>query len=129
MEAFEPRALDCAPLKPSVFRWYVDNTFIVWLHGREKLVEFIAFMNSLHGNIKFTMEVENMGMLPKQDGSLGHWVYQKPTHTYLYLNANSALHPTQKNTILFTLVLQARAISDEASLSDKLQHLHDVSKH
>lgn len=52
------------------------------------------------------------GMLPfldvlvywKQDGCLGHVVYRKPTHTDLYLNANSAHHPAQKKAVLSTLV-------------------------
>lgn len=38
MEAFEHSTLERAPHKPSAFRRYVDDTFIVWPHGREKLV-------------------------------------------------------------------------------------------
>lgn len=75
--------LDRAPLKRSAFRQFVDGTFIAWPHGHEMLGEFLAFMNSLHGNIKFTMEMENNGMLPfldvlvyrKQDICLGHGLY------------------------------------------------------
>jgi hypothetical protein len=32
----------------------------------------------------------------RPDGSLGHTVYRKPTHTDLYLHANSAHYPAQK---------------------------------
>lgn len=55
---------------------------------------FVTFLNTLHGNIKFTMEVENEGRLlfldvliiKKPDGTLGHTLLRKATHTNLYLN-------------------------------------------
>lgn len=86
MESFEHSALELAPYKLSVFKRCVDDTFIVCPHGWENLVGFLAFM---HGNIKFSMEMEENGLLPfldvllidkKQDGSLGHGVYRKPAH-------------------------------------------------
>lgn len=55
MEAFEHSALDQAPLKQTVFLWYVDDTFIIWSHEHEKWLDFLAFMNSLNKNFRFTM--------------------------------------------------------------------------
>lgn len=81
-------ALECARLKPLVFKHYIDETFVVWAHAKGKLEQlFLVFLNSIHPNIEFPMEVEPHGMLPflnvliyrKDDGSGGHRVYTKPT--------------------------------------------------
>jgi hypothetical protein len=69
----------------------VDDNFVIWLHQRDKHTEFLDYLNGLHNNIKFTMEVEEGDHLPfldidiyrKANGSLGHKVYRKPTHTNL----------------------------------------------
>ncbi|XP_071450589.1 uncharacterized protein [Hetaerina americana] len=103
VEGFEERALRTAPLRPKHFFRYVDDTFIVWPHGTEALTEFLGHMNSVHPNIQFTMETEKNKRLPfldilierKRDGSLGHQVFRKPTHTDLYLNGRSHHHPAQ----------------------------------
>lgn len=100
MEDFEDMALRTSALQPKCFWRYVDDTFFVWPHGRDSLNRFLDHFNCLHPNIKFTMEVESDGKLPfldvmvykKQDGTLGHSVHRKPTHTDLYLNARSC-HP------------------------------------
>jgi len=56
MEHFENKILKDAPLKPSVWFRYVDDTFDIWSHGKEALHNFLTFLNSQHTNIKFTME-------------------------------------------------------------------------
>ncbi|XP_076658288.1 uncharacterized protein LOC143362208 [Halictus rubicundus] len=102
MEDLENRILKNAPLKPTQWFRYVDDTFVVWSHGRHTLDDFLHFINSLHPNIQFTMEIENEDKsLPfldvlvtrKIDGSLGHRVYRKPTHTNRYMHASSHHHP------------------------------------
>jgi hypothetical protein len=58
------------------------------------------------------MVEEHNGSLPfldvlvgrRPDGSLGHSVYRKSTHTELYLHAKSKHHPAQKQAVLTTLV-------------------------
>ncbi|KAJ4437686.1 hypothetical protein ANN_17831 [Periplaneta americana] len=64
---FEHQALDSATHKPSHFFRYVDDTFVVWPHGQDKLQEFLQHLNSIHANIQFTMEVESEGSLPFLD--------------------------------------------------------------
>ncbi|PNF33864.1 hypothetical protein B7P43_G07226 [Cryptotermes secundus] len=64
------------------------------------------------------METETEGHLPfldidiyrRPDGSLGHRVYRKSTHTNLYLNAAFHHHPSNKQAALSTLVHRARAL-------------------
>ncbi|XP_071439457.1 uncharacterized protein [Hetaerina americana] len=131
MEDFEERALRTAPLRPKYFFRYVDDTFIVWPHGTEALTEFLGHMNSVHPNIQFTMETEKNKRLPfldilierKRDGSLGHQVYRKPTHTDLYLNGRSHHHPAQKRGVISTLVHRATSVSDQEHLEAEIKHL------
>jgi hypothetical protein len=57
MEHFEQLALDPVSHKPAMWLRYVDDTFVVWPHGTEKLQEFLSHINSLRSNIQFTMEM------------------------------------------------------------------------
>jgi hypothetical protein len=109
----------------------VDDTFVIWPHGPGRLSEFLDHLNSIHESIQFTMETERDGHLPfldidiyrKPDGSLGHKVYHKPTHTNLYLNSNSHHHPSNKQAVLSTLVHRARSLCDQESLHSELEFL------
>lgn len=56
MEFFEHAALKQMVYKPIHLKRYIDDIFIVWPHGLEKLLDFLHFLNSMHNNIKFTME-------------------------------------------------------------------------
>ncbi|XP_046401606.1 uncharacterized protein LOC124167667 [Ischnura elegans] len=67
MESFEEEALSSATLKPRCFYRYVDDTFIIWPHGRESLQHFLSHMNSRHANIQFTMEIEKDNRIPFLD--------------------------------------------------------------
>ena len=96
MAQFEQEALESSTHKPKVWYRYVDDTFVIWPHGMEKLQMFLEHLNSRHNNIKFTMELEDNGSLPFLDvlltrtgGKLSHTVYRKPTNTNRYLNASS----------------------------------------
>jgi len=111
-EDYEERALAQATHKPVCWFRYVDDTFVVWLHGTEKLERFLDHLNGLRRNIKFTMEMKRDGHLPflyidmygRQGGALGYKVYRKPTHTHLYLNPESHQHPSNIQAVLSSLV-------------------------
>jgi hypothetical protein len=110
MEHFEEQAMSSATRKPTRWYRYVDDTFVVWPHGKTELHGFLQHLNNIHLNIKFTMEVEQNGCLPfldvlvgrRPDRSLGHSVYRKSTHTELYLHAKSEHHLAQKQAVLIT---------------------------
>ncbi|KAJ8941481.1 hypothetical protein NQ318_017866 [Aromia moschata] len=86
---------------------YVDDTFIISPHGISSLTVFFEYLNTLHSNIKFTMETEKDGVLPFLDvlvkrtnnNKLAHGIYRKKTHTDRYQNAVSHHHPQQKRSI------------------------------
>ena len=62
------------------------------------------------------------------DGSLGHEVYRKPTHTDRYLNAYSHHHPSQKASLMATLLHCAYKLSDAESLAKEKEHLMTTLK-
>jgi hypothetical protein len=136
MEGFEKKAIEQATHKPVCWFRYVDDTFVIWPHGQEKLTEFLNHLNRLHNKIQFTMEIEAEGHLPfldidiyrKTDGSLGHKVYRKPTHTDLYLHQNLHHYPANKQSVLAPLIDRAKAVCDEDSLTQELEFLTTIFK-
>lgn len=63
VEAFEWIALQTAQFKPTCFKRFVDDT-LLWPHSLTSLHDFVVFLNSLHVNIQYTMELEQEGELP-----------------------------------------------------------------
>ena len=121
MENFENKAIETFSLKPREWKIFVDDTNLIWTHGRENLNKFLTHLNNQSEHIKFTMEVQENNRLPfldvlitkNKDGSLAHQVYRKKTHTDRYLHATSHHHPSQKLGILNTLAIRAIRISDK----------------
>jgi retron-type reverse transcriptase len=67
MENFEIEAIETATHKPACRYRYVDDTFVIWPHGKEKLKDFLNHLNGFDNNIQFTMESEGDGHLPFLD--------------------------------------------------------------
>ena len=63
MEHFEQIVLTNAIDRPRLWVRYVDDTFLVWQHGVNKLKD----INQIRTLIKFKMEVEKDGKLPFLD--------------------------------------------------------------
>jgi len=128
------KATEQATHKLACWFRYVDDTFVILPHGQKKLTEFLNHLNGLH-KIQFTMEIEE-GHLPfldidiyrKTGGFLGHKVYQKPTHTNLYLHQNLHHHPANKHSVLASLLHRAKALCDHDSLTQELEFLTTVFK-
>ncbi len=62
MEFFEEKALNSAPVKPILWKRYVDDTFCIVKKGSEK--HLLDHLNSVRPSIKFTMESEEDSKLP-----------------------------------------------------------------
>lgn len=115
MENFESKALASSHLLPKLWKRFVDDTCVIWFHGKEKLELIFLHLNNQSSSIKFTMEFECICSLPfldillsrNDDGSFSHQVYHKKTHTKQYLHANSHHFPTQKLGVLNTLAIRA----------------------
>ena len=95
---------------------------------------FKLILSIQHSNIQFTMEIEENNQIPfldvlvrrKGDGTLGHQIYRKPTHTDRYLHAISHHHPSQKNSVISSLIHRALTISEPTSVNEELEHLNRI---
>jgi hypothetical protein len=136
MKDFDKKAIEQVTHKPVCWFRYVDDTFVIWPHGQDKLTEFLNHISGLHKKIQFTMQKEEDGHLPfldidiyrKPDGSLRHKAYRKPTHTNIYLHQNSHHHPANKLSVLASLIHRAKSLCDQDSLTQELEILTAVFK-
>jgi hypothetical protein len=60
-------ALDSAQYKPSLWLRYVDDTFVVWPHGLDRVHNFLNLLDSSRASINFTVEIESEGIFPFLD--------------------------------------------------------------
>jgi hypothetical protein len=65
-------------------------------------------------------------MMEASASLVAHWPTEAPSHTNLYLHANSHHHPSNEQAVLSELVHRARTLSDHESLLDELQFLRDT---
>ena len=117
MDGLEKRIFQESEDKPKLWLRYVDDTFIIWQHGKEKLETFFNYVNNVTPSIKFTYEVEKNNSLPfldvlaiRYNGRIDTSVNRKPTHTGQYIH-NTSNHPEHtKKGIIRTLQSRAQAI-------------------
>ena len=135
MEDFETTALATADYSPTIWKQYVDDTFVIWPHGRDKLETFLSHINSLHDSILFIMEIEegkkiaflDVQIYRNNNNILETSVYRKPTHTNQYLNFRSHHHPRVKFGIVQCLSQRARKIcSLEARRKKEMKLIKEV---
>ena len=122
MEAFEVQAINSAPHPPSLWRRFVDDTFVVIQAAQKD--RFIEHVNSIHEGIQFTMEdCTSDGPIPFLDtlvipqpyGSFSTTVYRKPTHTDLFLQWDSHHTTAAKYSVVNTLHHTARGVCTNPS--------------
>ena len=65
MEAFEEKAISTSPTPHSLWRRFVDDTFVIIKKIQKD--SFISHINSIDKKIQFTMEES------KEDGSMPFW--------------------------------------------------------
>ena len=115
MQFFEEMAISSAPIKPKLWKRYVDDVFCIIKRGGEN--SLLSHLNSLRPSIKFTVEREEDGSLAFLDCNLHRAdenkisvsVYRKPTHTDKYLHYESH-HPMHvKRGVVKSLYDRARS--------------------
>ena len=95
MGDLEERILQDCSFKPLVWWRYIDDIFLLWQHGEEKLKEFLYILNHYHPSIKFTSKYsrERIDFLDveiiKEGNRLLTDVFVKSTETHQYLHATS----------------------------------------
>lgn len=134
MEDFESKALASTQLQPQLWKRFVDDTFILWPHSRDKLELFLQHLNNQSRSIQFTMNPKVNGSLPfldvlvskKGDGSFSHQIFHKKTHTEQYLHVATHNYPSQKLRVLNTLATHVLRFSKESHLEDEKTHMLNV---
>ena len=128
MENFEKEALETAPHSQSLWKRFLDDTFVI-LESQHK-DEFSHHINSLDDNIKFTAETTKADgsipfldtlVTPQSDGSLQTKVYRKPTHTNQYLQWDSHHAMSNKCSVISSLLHRAKDICSNKDLLEEEQ--------
>ena len=123
MEHFEKQALESAPHPPSLWRRFVDDTFVILETSHKE--EFFHHLNSLDSHIKFTVEnTRDDGSIPfldtlitpNNDGCLQKQVFRKPTHTNQYLKWDSHHAISNKYSVISSLLHRAKDICSNQEL-------------
>ena len=107
MGDLEEKLLAQFPLKPYLWWRYIDDIFMVWIHGEDKLEDFINHINSLHSTIKFTHEfskfhISFLDVTVSLDNNykISTDLFVKSTDTHQYL-LHTSCHPSHiKNPYL-----------------------------
>ena len=131
MEKFEKDALDTAPHPSSLWKRYVDDTFVI--QDEQHNDEFFHHINSIDPSIKFTAETTRADgsmpfldtlVTPQSDGSLATTVYRKPTHTNQYLQWDSHHAIANKYSIISILLRRAKHIcSNQQQMEEEQQQI------
>ena len=132
MEDLEVKALSTAPTPPTLWKRFVDDTFIIIKKSSKE--SFLQHLNSVDDNIHFTCEEPNedgsiafldMLITPDQNGRLNISVYRKLTHTDQYLHWDSHHAISSKYSVAGTLFHRARTVcSTPGGLQKEMKHLH-----
>ncbi|MDA8010421.1 MAG: reverse transcriptase domain-containing protein, partial [Alphaproteobacteria bacterium] len=133
LESLEETAILSAPFKPKLWVRYVDDTFVIWTHGPDRLQSFHQHLNKQHPKIQFTVEEEKDDQLPfldvlvtKEGRRLLTSVYRKPTHTERYIPYHSHHHPRATTGVLRCMRDRARNICHPSKIQQEMDHLNQV---
>ena len=125
--------LDVEGKLPPYYRRYVDDTLTV-MPDLSTARNFLNTLNPAHTAIKFTMEVENGGMLPflgiqslNRAPRIDTKVFAKPTNSGLLLHYHSRVDNRYKRGLLTTMLDRAYRLSSSWSyFTEKCERLKSV---
>ena len=133
MAHLEESFLEQQETKPMVWLRYIDDIFMIWTHGEEKLNTFFTAFNNFAPPIKLDWEISKPSInfldttCSIQAGKIETTLYTKPTdrHQYLY---HSSCHPSnQKKGIPFSQALRIRRIC--SSTEEYIKHTNKLKTH
>ena len=120
MHALESMFLATPRAQPSLYLRYIDDVFGVWTHGKDALLEYFDFLNTVHPTIKFTIEhTADSGALPfldtkisiSESGDYTTELYVKPMASPVIIHFSSALPMTTKKNAVRSQMLRAIRLS------------------
>lgn len=125
MASLEEKFLETCVFKPWLWWRYIDDIFMIWQHGEEKLKEFLELLNAAHPTIKFTAEYSDKKInfldvqVIKEGDRLVTDLYTKPTDTHQYLHSTSCHVYHSKRSIPYSQTLRLNRICSEGKFFDK----------
>ena len=107
MDEVETEFLKSQELQSFLWLRYVDDIFFIWIHGEEKLSQFLNELNNFHSNLKFTYESSSctVNLLDLNESlrnvAIHKNLYIKPTdgHQYLHYQSSHPLHTLRVSRI------------------------------
>ena len=121
----EERFQQNCSFKPLVWWRYIDDIFLLWHHGEEKLKEFLDILNRYHPSIKLTSKCsrERIDFLDaeiiKEGNQLLTDVFVKSTDTDQYHHITSCHVYHSKQSIPYSQALRFDRICSENQFFDK----------
>ena len=115
-------------LKPSVWKRFRDDIFVLWEHGTASLFSFLDYLNSMDktGKIKFTMEIAgHTGLefldlkLRINEGKIRVDVYAKSTNSFSYTTPNTHYPKNNACNIPSGIALRLKRICDDDETFEK----------
>ena len=131
MGLLESKFIKTCTHKPLKWLRYIDDIFILWNEGRDKLMQFISAANDFHPTIKFTHEISttsinflDITVHKTPENKLETDLYSKPTNANLFLHYTSCHPQHTKNSLPYSLAYRLlRICSNENFLSKRLSDL------
>ena len=120
---------------PELYKRYVDDTFSLFIGGKQLAVEFLAVLSRIHPSLQFTMEGETEDRLPFLDALVirerrrfSTTVYRKPTATGVYTRWESFCPTSRKLALVRSLVLRAKRICFPQHLEEEMVRVKAILK-
>lgn len=107
---------------------FLDDCFILWTKSAQELDRFYIILNSLHPDIKFTIEKNENKLhfldilIIKNDTELSTDIYYKETDTKQYLNFTSCYSSHTKRSIPYNLARRTCTIVSDSNVRDRRLH-------
>ena len=103
--------------RPTLWKRFIDDIFMVWLHGHTALHQFLEHINCLHETIKFTAQLSEKEIsfldtiiYVNKERKLESNLFIKPTDICTLLHKGS-FHPNNcKNSVIFSQALRYRRV-------------------
>ena len=133
MAELEEEILRKAEFKPCLWWKYIDDIFLLWEHGEEKLNSFIDNINNMHPTIKFTADWSKTSInfldvtVSIAEGVIETDLYVKPTGSRQYLLSSSCHSFYFKMGIPYSQALRLNRICSNNAVFDK--RCNDLEKH
>ena len=135
MDQFEKTHLKNAPIKPLLWKRYIDDVFTVFVASEEEIKIFEEWLNSLDPHLKFTSEYNKNGIpfldtfCSIKDNKIVTRPYTKPTDTKQYLHPTSCHPPHTIKSIPYSQALRIQRIcSEKDDLENELRNLSGFFK-